>query len=266
MARGILVELLSRPDGWETTCDDMWALSRARHGDASPGRRLFRAAFAELKERGYMHSKQEPLAGGKYGTVLTVYDLPAQTDVPASGTSDEQAPDEDDETAGGTDVPDAGTSDEEAPEQAEEAAGRTDVPHAGTSESTDVPHGGTSVRPAETDVPAGRADVPPTDVPHAGTSLERRSTKTEEKTVGPGRRPTTGSSGELRGRLRRAGTSPSRRSRSCSDRLRDRTHAAAPPGSTPVPRAPRRDGRDRDRAATGNHHRTARGSHRPTVE
>ncbi|MDN3244108.1 hypothetical protein [Streptomyces sp. ZSW22] len=162
-ARGILVELLSRPDGWEATADDMWQASVAKHGKASPGRRVFRAAFAELKEYGYLTAGREVLPGGRYGTILTL------TDVPQSGTS-------------------------ARPAKTDEAPGRTDVPHGGTSEgSTDVPTGGTSAPPAETGIRAGQSDVPPagtserptetpnlparTDVPHAGTSREEDEQK-----------------------------------------------------------------------------------------
>lgn len=142
MARGILVELLSRPDGWETTADDMWRASVAKHGKNSPGRRAFRAAFAELKEHGYLTAGKDALPGGRYGTVLTL-----------------------------TDVPHAGTS--VRPAETRETAGHSDVPHAGMSETaTDVPPGGTSVPPGQTTIPAGRTDVPLSDVPHAGTSKE----------------------------------------------------------------------------------------------
>ncbi|MBB0230626.1 hypothetical protein FOE67_14150, partial [Streptomyces calidiresistens] len=112
MARGILAELLSRPDGWETTADDLWRrAAQARPENKGEGRRAFRAAFAELKDRGYLTSATESLPGGRHGTVLTVHDLPQNGDV----------------CAGGTDVPHAGTSE-------------------GGSDSTDVPHAGTSLR------------------------------------------------------------------------------------------------------------------------
>lgn len=103
MARGILVDLLSRPDGWEATADEMWRASVKRHGKASPGRRAFRAAFAELKEYGYLVADREPLAGGRHGTVLTAYDIsPAHADVPQGGTSGEGG---DGKAAGDSDVP-----------------------------------------------------------------------------------------------------------------------------------------------------------------
>lgn len=166
MARGILVELLSRPDGWEATADDMWRASTAKHGKASPGRRAFRAAFAELKEHGYLTSERMILTSGQHGTVLAITDIPAgHTDVPHGGTS--APPAKTDVSPAQTDVPHAGTSE-----------GSTDVPPAGTSERpaetgespahADVPHGGTPDSPAETPKTAGRPDVP-----HAGTSSSK---------------------------------------------------------------------------------------------
>lgn len=153
MARGILVELLSRPDGWEATADDMWRASVAQHGKASPGRRAFRAAFAELKEHGYLTAGREVLPGGRHATILTL-----------------------------TDVPHAGTS--ARPAETQETPGHTDVPHAGTPEPhTDVPPAGTSVPPGQTTILAGRTDVPLSDVPHAGTSKEENGeTKTGKNT------------------------------------------------------------------------------------
>lgn len=147
MARGILAELLSRPDGWETTADDTWRASTAVHGKNSPGRRQFRAAFAELKEHGYLTASSEALPGGRYGTILTL------TDVPQGGTS---------VRPGISSIP----------------AAQADVPHAGTSDGpADVPPAGTSERPGETGVPAGRTDVPLSDVPHGGTSKRENGEK-----------------------------------------------------------------------------------------
>jgi hypothetical protein len=153
MARGILAELLSRPDGWEATADDMWRASVAIHGKDSPGRRQFRAAFADLKAHGYLTSGREPLGSGRYGTVLTL-----------------------------ADVPHVGMS--ARPGLSSNTADGTDVPHAGTPDSaTDVPPGGTPERPGQTHLFAGRSDVPLSDVPHAGTSKrENGSTNTGRKT------------------------------------------------------------------------------------
>ncbi|MFD5031675.1 hypothetical protein ACFWM0_14855 [Streptomyces sp. NPDC058405] len=147
MARGILAELLSRPDGWEATADEMWRASTAKRGKESPGRRAFRSAFAELKEHGYLAAGRGLLEGGRHATILTL-----------------------------TDVPQAGTS--VRPAESRKAPAQTDVPHGGTSGSaTDVPTGGTSAPSAQTVVAAGRTDVPLSDVPHGGTSKEEDSEK-----------------------------------------------------------------------------------------
>lgn len=159
MARGILAELLSRPDGWDATADDMWRASVAVHGKDSPGRRQFRAAFAELKAHGYLTSGRELIAGGRHATILTL------TDVPHGGTS-------------------------VRPGVSSNTAGGTDVPHAGTPEQpTGVPPTGTPERPGQTDLFAGRTDVPLSDVPHAGTSKEENGEpNTEKNTSSPARR------------------------------------------------------------------------------
>ncbi|MFG2404201.1 hypothetical protein ACGFR8_07655 [Streptomyces brevispora] len=156
MARGILLELLSRPDGWEATADDMWRESLSRHGKSSPGRRAFRSAFAELKRHGYLVAGLDSLEGGRHGTVLTLTDIPAAH----------------------TEVPDAGTPD---------VVDALDIEALGDGpiDRSDVPDAGTSVPPADMDVSAGRSDVPLSDVPHAGTSNRKQSKKTgKEKTGG----------------------------------------------------------------------------------
>jgi hypothetical protein len=151
MARGILVELLSRPDGWEATADDLWRLATQARG-AGESRRAMRAAFAELKNAGYLVSTREKLGGGRFGTVLTLYDVSAgRTDVPTVGTS---------ETSTG--VPTGGTS---------EPPGKTDVP----AGRTDVPTGGSPEPPGEAGISAGR-----TDVPTVGTSSKKTGLKKGE--------------------------------------------------------------------------------------
>ncbi|MDK1348012.1 hypothetical protein QNO09_32975 [Streptomyces sp. 378] len=163
-ARGVLAELLSRPDPWEATADDLWRKATESRGAKAEGRRVMRAVFAELKDAGYLITERESLGRGRFGTVLTLYDVPVGTDVPPAGTS-------------------------EQPAHSEVSAGRTDVPHVGTPDSptgnppTDVPPRGTSGPPATTDVSAGRTDVPPTDVPHGGTSKEK-TIKNTRKTNG----------------------------------------------------------------------------------
>lgn len=150
MARGVLIELISRPDGWETTADDMWRRSLAKHGKNSPGRRAFRAAFAELKEHGYLTAEREVLPGGRFGTVLTL------TDVPHAGTS--VSPAKTPKGHAAADVPHGGTPG--PPAETGKSAGGTDVP------LSDVPHGGTSNKEDEskktkkTEPPSGLGPKP----------------------------------------------------------------------------------------------------------
>lgn len=80
-ARGVLGELLSRLDGWETNADALSERARRHRDGKGEGRRAMRAAFAELEAAGYMIRKRERIARGKVGggnfvTVLEVYDTP----------------------------------------------------------------------------------------------------------------------------------------------------------------------------------------------
>lgn len=95
-ARGVLAELLSRPDKWETNADALSERARRNRDIVGEGRRGMRSAFAELESAGYMIRRREKSANGRYSTVLEVYDLPQHRGT-ARGTS-----------AGGTSV--SGTS------------------------------------------------------------------------------------------------------------------------------------------------------------
>jgi hypothetical protein len=62
-ARGVLVELLSRPSGWETNADALSERARRHRGDVvGEGRRGLRAAFAELER-----ANSSALAGARAG-------------------------------------------------------------------------------------------------------------------------------------------------------------------------------------------------------
>ncbi|MGC0418345.1 hypothetical protein [Embleya sp. AB8] len=149
MARGCLVDILSRPDGWRITADEMWAASKRRLGQRSPGRRVFRLAWAELKEHGYLEAEVSRLDGGRFGTELTARNIPVAR-VAA--------------------VPDRGSAAVVAPVEAT----RTDVPPAGTP-----------VRPSLMDVSAGQADVPHGGTSTTENDLEKKTVKTPTT----GRRP-----------------------------------------------------------------------------
>ncbi|MDR3081494.1 MAG: hypothetical protein LBV60_11310, partial [Streptomyces sp.] len=59
-ARGVLAELLSRPNGWETNADALSDRARRHRGDVvGEGRRGLRAAFKELEAAGYMVRRKE---------------------------------------------------------------------------------------------------------------------------------------------------------------------------------------------------------------
>lgn len=76
-ARGVLVELLSHSDGWETNADALWRLAqRERGGKTGEGRRAIRAAFAELEERGYMVRRRAQKERGRFVTEIDLYDTP----------------------------------------------------------------------------------------------------------------------------------------------------------------------------------------------
>lgn len=86
-ARGVLAELLTHSDGWETSADALWRLAQKnRGGKNGEGRRAIRAAFAELEECGYMVRRKTQNAKGRFVTVLEVYDTPGHRDA-GSGTS-----------------------------------------------------------------------------------------------------------------------------------------------------------------------------------
>lgn len=158
MARGCLVEMLSRPDGWKVTADDMWRESVAARGKDSPGRRQFRSAFAELRACGYLVSARVPLPGGRFGTMLTLHDLPASVPVVSDDVE-------------------------------EPASGDVEAPGSGAAAEDES---GTSARPAAMGISAGQPDVP------FGGTLNRKRVKEENrntKTPTTGRRPSNVSTG-----------------------------------------------------------------------
>jgi hypothetical protein len=90
LARGVLAELLSRPDDWQTTADALWRRGRHARGNTGEGRAVLRAAFAELEACGYLQRTRRRTIGGRIVTDMHVYDVPAgrtddQTGGPRSG-------------------------------------------------------------------------------------------------------------------------------------------------------------------------------------
>lgn len=74
-ARGLLAELLSYPDGWETSVDKLVAQAR-RHGDVSEGRAAMRKAIAELADAGYVTYERSQDKRGHWVTEMVVSDQP----------------------------------------------------------------------------------------------------------------------------------------------------------------------------------------------
>lgn len=76
-ARGILLEILSRPDNWETSAD-------ALAGAGPDGRTAVLSGLRELREFGYLETTRKRNADGTFITLSTVYDTP-QVEAPESG-------------------------------------------------------------------------------------------------------------------------------------------------------------------------------------
>lgn len=109
-ARGVLMELLSHVDGWETNADALSQLARKYRGERSgEGRRALRAAFTELEELGYLVRRKERRERGRFVTTFDLFDTPGHRDT-GSGTpvGDDPWGHEHRGTAGGTSV--SGTS------------------------------------------------------------------------------------------------------------------------------------------------------------
>ena len=76
-ARGVLAEILSRPDDWDTSADDLWRRARQERAAAGEGRDKIRAAFAELEAAGYMRRARRRISAGRVTTEIHVYDISA---------------------------------------------------------------------------------------------------------------------------------------------------------------------------------------------
>ena len=85
-ARGILIEILSRPDNWETSAD-------ALAPSGPDGRTAVLSGLRELREAGYLETVRRRREDGTFNTVSIVYDTP-QIEAPESGypTSEDPPP------------------------------------------------------------------------------------------------------------------------------------------------------------------------------
>jgi hypothetical protein len=76
MARGLLAEILSRPDDWITTADAIWRRARSERGKDGEGRDAVRKAFAELAAAGYLHRERRRAGRSRFTTMVHVFDSP----------------------------------------------------------------------------------------------------------------------------------------------------------------------------------------------
>lgn len=92
-ARGVLVELLSRPQDWEATADSMSERATRQHGEkVGEGRRAIRSAFAELEAAGYLIRSKVKGEKGRFRTELELFDVPQHRGT-GRGPSDSRTPD-----------------------------------------------------------------------------------------------------------------------------------------------------------------------------
>lgn len=164
LARSVLMELISRPPGWQTNADQMWRQARKDRGDRAEGRRAFRAAFAELEEFGYLIRKRETV-GNRFETVLHLFHLP-QEGLPKGSRKGSSNPSgngvtEDEEQDSNSQTRDDSTSPEEGQEyrQTDDLGGtgsgtsESGTSQSGTSETgtsiRKTDHGSTDVRSTE---------------------------------------------------------------------------------------------------------------------
>lgn len=78
-ARGLLAELLSYPDGWDTTVEKLVAQAK-REGGKAEGRDAMLKAMAELKKTGYVVYRRSQAEGGIFTTEMVVCDVPCSPD------------------------------------------------------------------------------------------------------------------------------------------------------------------------------------------
>jgi hypothetical protein len=76
-ARGLLAELMSYPDGWETTVDKLVAQARSEGGNAE-GRDAMLRAMSELAAAGYVRYIRRRGADRRISTTISVCDDPSR--------------------------------------------------------------------------------------------------------------------------------------------------------------------------------------------
>lgn len=83
-ARGILLEILSRPDNWQTSADALAATG-------PDGRTAVLSGLRELREAGYLETVKQRDEEGRFSTISIIYDTP-QIERPESGNPTAENP------------------------------------------------------------------------------------------------------------------------------------------------------------------------------
>jgi hypothetical protein len=73
-ARGVLAELLSRPDDWDTNADAISRRAKRERAERGEGREALRNVFTELETYGYIRRRRRQSERGTWVTETTVYD------------------------------------------------------------------------------------------------------------------------------------------------------------------------------------------------
>jgi len=166
-ARMVLVELLSRPPGWQTTADALWKKGQRERPGHAEGQEAVRKAMNELEKWGYVVRRRIRNERGHFSTVVHVYDTPGHN---RDGDS-------------ATPVTTSGNAVKSKTAVAQEAVNSVGDPRSiATAElqTTDMPETATSVTTSGNAASLHVAtDMAVSDAPVPGPSLVRRTTKTE---------------------------------------------------------------------------------------
>lgn len=76
LARGVLIDLLTREDGEDVNAEEIYQEARKGRGAKAEGRQAIRAAFAELERFGYLVRRRVQNTNGRWVTLMEVYDDP----------------------------------------------------------------------------------------------------------------------------------------------------------------------------------------------
>lgn len=153
-ARGVLLDMISRPPNWRFNAERLAACS------PNEGRDAVRTAIGELRKAGYVLYTRERSGGGRWRTVVTVSDKPlrAWADVAAAGV-----------------VPDSTQRPKRADVASAQVAPETDRPASESQASKEVPANEEQIDLDKTGLPLASlaADTPPSNFDPGKRSRDR---------------------------------------------------------------------------------------------